>query len=404
METTFTLSELKKSYQLGYLVEDERGYLVRTANGYPALRENCTEINGDYYHTEQDADEIGYDEINDEYVLSSDLIEVITGRNRNGVETKYTVQDSDFIRINGDWYTIDGAEECDYVCLHNGDWIDRDYASWVESEGEYYHTDDCYYWDCDNEWHLEPEPDGGLFEYHSNNRKDVSFSRVRVGFEVEKEDGSERDGIDAPDLFDETGWAAERDGSLCNETGFELVSPTFDLHGTDFAAEFEKVKSLVNADYSDACGGHINYSNELDTPTQMAESVSGYFPLLYAMYPKRVGTTYCKAKSKKEILTCSDKYQSVSIKSNRIEFRIFPAVQNVRNLLFRTGLIQVMDKNRTANELDVLNALCTKGSDLSNHLRTIYTDEKLIALVGRFARFMRELEGMEVAPSAMVIK
>lgn len=399
-----TLPKLRKSYACGYLVEGERGEIVETASGFFALRANCTKIDGDYYHTEQDEDEIGYDEINDEYVLASDLIEVITGRTRHGVETKYTVKDFDFVLIDGDWYTIDGAEECDFVCLHNGRWIDRDYACWIESEGEYYHTDDCYYWESDSEWHLEPEPDGDLFEYHSGNRRDRSKTHIKVGFEVEKEDGSKRDEIDASGLFDSTGWAAERDGSLCDETGFELISPTFDLHETDFAAEFEQVESLINADYSDACGGHINYSNELETPLQMAESVSGYFPLLYAMYPKRVGTTYCKAKSKKEILTCSDKYQSVSIKNNRIEFRIFPAVRNVKNLLFRTGLIQVMDKNRTSNEMDVLTAICTKGTPLSDHLRTVYTDEKLIALVGRFARFMRELEGVEVAPSEMVVK
>lgn len=389
------LSILRLSIQLGYLdLENRNGELIETANGYAAFSGDCQEIDGSYYHSEKDEDQFIYDELNNEYILECESVSVITGRRGN---TEITHENNrDIFEIDGSYYTSDGARENGFMQLHNGDWIDEDYSCFVESEGDYYHQDDCYWNDRTNEYQLERPSEGQLFECSFSDYVDLSDTDVKIGFEVEKEDTSILEDLHAPDLLDATDWAAVSDGSL-GSGGFELVSPIFNLHETNFSSKFQKVKEYLNADYSDNCGGHINYSNELETPRQMAESISGYLPLLYAMYPKRIQKRWCIMKPKNELLESSDKYQAVCMKRNRIEFRIFPAVKNVEQLVWRAELIKIFDLNRCESESDVLSAICDPKSELNQHLRKVYPDlEKFTAMVQRVVFHIVNIEKIEI--------
>jgi hypothetical protein len=389
------LSLLRMSVQLGYLdLENRNGELTETVSGYAAFSGDCQEIDGNYYHAEKDEDEYCFDELNDEYILCCDAVEVITGRRGN---TEITHCDNrDIFEIDGNYYTSDGARENGFIQLHDGDWIDEDNACYVESEGDYYHQDDCYYNDRTNEYQLERPSEGELFECSFSDYVDKSTTETKIGFEVEKEDASILENLHAPDLLDATDWAAVSDGSL-GSGGFELVSPIFDLHDTNFFAEFSEVKKYLNADYSDNCGGHINYSNELETPREMAESISGYLPLLYAMYPKRIQQRWCMMKPKNELLESSDKYQAVCMKRNRIEFRIFPAIKNLEQLVWRAELIKIFDLNRCESESEVLSEICNPTSELNKHLRKVYADlEKFTAMVQRVVFHIVNVEKIEV--------
>jgi hypothetical protein len=389
------LSLLRMSIKEGYLdLENRNGELIKTAHGYAAFSGDCQEIDGSYYHSEKDEDEFIYDDFNDEYILSCESVSVITGR--RGFMSIAHENNRDIFEISGDYYTRDGARENGFVQLHDGDWCDEDDACYVESEGDYYHQNDCFWNDRTNEYQLEEPNNGELFECSFSDYVDKSTMETKIGFEVEKEDSSILENLHAPDLLDATDWAAVSDGSL-GSGGFELVSPIFDLHGTNFCAEFSEVKKYLNADFSENCGGHINYSSELETPKKMAESISGYLPLLYAMYPKRIQKRWCIMKPKNELLESSDKYQAVCMKRNRIEFRIFPAVKNLEQLVWRAELIKIFDLNRCESESEVLSTICDPGSDLNKHLRKVYTDlEKFTAMVQRVVFHIVNVEKIEV--------
>jgi len=74
--------------------------------------------------------------------------------------------------------------------------------------------------------------------------------------------------------------------------------------------------------------------------------------LFYAMYPNRCNQNYCKAKTKTELKNDNEKYQAIKIHANRIEIRIFPAVRSVKQLIFRTKLLEIILNNPTDNYLD----------------------------------------------------
>jgi hypothetical protein len=102
----------------------------------------------------------------------------------------------------------------------------------------------------------------------------------------------------------------------------------------------------VKADTSERCGGHINLSHPKMTSDYLFDRVKYYLPLLYAMYPKRRNVTYCvKKKIIGNEVDFSRKYSPIAIKSDRIEFRIFSAIKNTKQLSFRLKLVKMMAEN-----------------------------------------------------------
>lgn len=123
-----------------------------------------------------------------------------------------------------------------------------------EVDGEWYHHDDLYYWECDGEYHLEPEPgdeddeddDDGSYLLEgwtascSHLEHDTTFTPAPIGdftmgieLEVEVKDtwsGSRHESLqDCNDYFndrDRLGQYAmfKRDGSLSDSRGFEIVT------------------------------------------------------------------------------------------------------------------------------------------------------------------------------------
>jgi hypothetical protein len=70
------------------------------------------------------------------------------------------------------------------------------------------------------------------------------------------------------------------------------------------------------------------------------------------MYPNRCNENYCKAKTKSALKSDNEKYQALKIYSSRIEVRIFPAVRSVKQLMFRTKLLEIILNNPTDNYID----------------------------------------------------
>jgi hypothetical protein len=301
----------------------------------------------------------------------------------------------------------------EYVCaddsyVHYGVYNNRGNEGWFRSD-DYVYTEDteryfydadvaesngCYFDDDTDEWYQERSSDSvshNNASYHSMRRHilcDLGSTPFRAGFEIEKEDG-EAGLINYSILYDATYWVKEGDGSLDSRTGYELISPTYPLFTNDLdkiIEDNEDLRTLINADFSDRCGGHINLSAQNYNPEQLFEGLSGFFPLLYAMYEHRLGGGYCQAKKKHQYYG-KDKYSAVFIKDQLIEFRIFPAVRSVRNLIWRRDLIRIMCNNINKDEIAVVKMMSSPTSPLYRHLRKVFSQEQIIRKIGMFVEY-----------------
>lgn len=273
-----------------------------------------------------------------------------------------------------DYYTVNGCDDFNYVMSES---IAYDYGLYLHDDGEFYTEEE----DDDKDY---------TFDYHSGNRvfsPEAQRAEWRIAYEVEKEDHDVKSEESAYECFRRTGWAKERDGSLDDYSGFEFVSPVFDMFKVN-ADTFADVKSYINADFSKSCGGHINISHISMTNRELYQSIKSYMPLLYCLYQGRVNNTYCPAISKHS--SANDKYGAVFIKDSRLEFRIFGAVKNVTNLLWRTELIKYMVSNRDLSEAQVLKNMLDGRGKLHALLRKVYSVEQIIAKAELFYKYCRQ--------------
>jgi hypothetical protein len=221
------------------------------------------------------------------------------------------------------------------------------------------------------------------FGYHSQRPRYISSrSKFKIGVEIEKESfaGARHNNRE---IFRAFGWVKESDSSLDGRIGYELVSPAFGLFGNNLIKEAEKLEakfpSLINGETSNACGGHIHFSRANTSGADTLELYCGYLPLLYSIYKTRTKRDYCKGKEKEELKYSRDKYQAVRVLDNRIEFRIFPAVKNVKTLAWRIELLRYMAKNPTASPVQVVNDLCDKRTKLHKLFLEIFTEKTIYA-------------------------
>ena len=319
-----------------------------TDEDYERLRDDCAIVYCEYY--EEDVWE------------GNTIFGVVDGRGNTG----YFHRDSD------------------YICCR-----DYDYNYVIDSDVAY--DLGLHYWESDGDYHPEPEEtETALFDYHSGHRtfsNEAAQAEWRIAYEVEKEDEDIREREDAWVCFSRTGWAKERDGSLCSDSGFEFISPVFDMFKVT-ADTFSDVSDYIDADYGKDCGGHINISHITMTPRELYESIKSYMPMLYALYNGRTKNTYCPAISKHS--SANDKYGAVYLKDSRLEFRIFSAVKNVTNILWRTELIKYIVSNRDVSEAQVLKNMLDGRSKLHTILRKVYSVEQIIKKGELFYRYCRD--------------
>lgn len=235
------------------------------------------------------------------------------------------------------------------------------------------------------------------YDYHRDfNVKQLQFEQkyvFKIGCEIEKQSylGSKHSNVSIGQRF---GWKKERDGSLCNTIGYELVSPCYPLFTDDLINEAKEIEqafpNLINGNDHDlishsrgnsACGGHIHFSRSYTSARDTFEMISGYIPLFYAIYKKRSESSYCSAKEKSRMKDSSEKMQAVRIIDDmvnpRIEFRIFPLVKNIDQLEWRIGLLRIMANNPTNRFNEVANMLTDKESDLYKHMAKEFAPSKI---------------------------
>jgi hypothetical protein len=328
----------------------------------------------------------------DEYVHLDDTVLVIGRRGdtyRQSIE--YVENDSDFVYFDGEYYDESGVEWADIV--------------WVQDQGEYGYSEDNYYHEGCGDYYSYPEDDDDDAEYvrgyHNGSYRSLKFdnkSKYCIGYEIEKEDDIVKESIEIRDFENATNdlWRKERDGSLCDYKGYELISPTFEF---DIDKIFEHIESNehlvahINADISTSCGGHIHLSEQGLNGDEIFEKVKGYTPLFYALYYGRVDKTFSKGKSNRDLKNENEKYQAIKIHHDRVEFRIISAVPNVKTLKWRTKLLRMILEHPTD---DVIKAYYNVDTKFTKLLKQTYSDEKLVELKERFIKFTRQFEGIEV--------
>jgi hypothetical protein len=378
-----------KNYAINYLIDR----LGKTSEEAVELWQEFGEDDISYFEEKYS---VCFDEIDKEYIDSNSAVYC----EREGV---YTHEDNTFYcEYSQEYFTSENysSEEIIGDCgnyisnywrrlSHNE--LNRRFGLYYNSNGEFC-TEEEYY----SEQEEEEEDPNYNFPYHGSSPSDLSNGEsAKIGFEIEKEDFNIKTEFIAYELQDKTGWGKENDSSLDSHSGYELVSPIFPLHESMdyFISEFTQVEELINASYSKSCGGHINYSNADYYQEELLNQISGWIPLIYSLYEHRIGNTYCKAKSPDKLREEREKYQAIRIKSNCLEFRIFPAVKNVKNLLWRLRLIQIMDLNKTNSVRQVIQFMTDENHDLFKLLTEIFSLDKLIQKVNRVAYFSSNYEG-----------
>ena len=260
----------------------------------------------------------------------------------------------------------------------------------AESRGYYYLESADDYIHEDERYRFEEKNNAG---YHDLERLwdcDMHNTKFTIGFEVEKEDDDAYQ-IKYQKLYNDTKWIKESDGSLDSGNGYELVSPVYDLYGKKLDADITRddLVTLIDAEYSSNCGGHINIGSNSFTTKELNEGLSCFYPLLYAMYENRLGQTYCVAKNKNEYHQGNEKYSAIYVKSKVLEFRIFPAVRDVKNLIWRRDLMRIFVNNINKSEVDVLKMLVNKKSLLYKHLSKIFSEDKIMQKANLFIKYSK---------------
>jgi hypothetical protein len=133
--------------------------------------------------------------------------------------------------------------------------------------------------------------------------------------------------------------------------------------------DFCNVKNVRNA------GGHIGFSMEGKNDEQLLDLCRGFLPLIYAMHKKRLTCDYCTPKKIDDLKADGSKYQSIRLRGNYIEFRIFGAVRTFDTILFRLDLFRIMAANLGANFGKVILMAVNVNHPLNKLLRRVYNTQ-----------------------------
>jgi len=392
------LSELRLLYELLETKDRVKRAIASINEGYVSIDEFD---NGEYFpydgmfYSQEHFDRDGNGNlvsIEDSYYCEQtmkrwhedDIVTCFFGRGERYCQERWAA--NNLSRYNGDYYDEDALDHHDIIRCEDND--------------ELMHRDDAYYHDNDGCYYSEPQ-ETYTRGYHDGSYKTVYFdgkSKYKIGYEIEKEDTSVLDSIDIDEFESETDhvWRKERDGSLDSDSGYELISPTFELDIDKIFDHIERNDTLVqhiNADISTRCGGHIHLSHNDLTGYELFDKIKGYTPLLYALYYGRVDKNYCKGKNNEDLKNQNEKYQAIKIHGNRIEFRIISAVPNVKTLKWRTKLLMMIIQHPTN---DVIRAYYNVDTKFTKLLKQTYSDDRLIELKERFVKFTKQFEGLDI--------
>lgn len=185
----------------------------------------------------------------------------------------------------------------------------------------------CRFWQLDN-YHSCTTP-----EYTTKWKK----SKIRLWFEVEKQEI-----LDTKHIIElkKNKWRAEQDGSV---NWWEYITPVLSID--EVKDYFEKFKFIFDYAVDSRCWWHIHFSSkEVKDTTTLYKQMSPFRPLLWAIFPTRASNSYSNKNSR-----LWEKYRDWNLRDETIEFRIFPWVEKMEDVLFRTEILRFIYNNRILN-------------------------------------------------------
>ena len=325
-----------------------------------AICEDCVMVDDEWFHEIQDDDEYKYDELDQEYISSGDSVLVNDSRREYYTHIdNCTINSNSIYQLGDDFYTMAYIENDDDLVF--------------DIDGELRHRDDVYYWECDDEYHDEPENDeddednddedsnSSIIRNYSYkptrqfismpyDAKDVPFFGIEL--EVEKMDKSETTRGDMAKKIENKAWYFKNDGSLNN--GFELVShPLTFSYIKHSAKDFENaLNELSNNAYNsynaNTCGMHIHISKKAFGTWQLYKFMKFFaenVPFIVAISQRKMeklvqwaniednddNTLMYKAKKKEGN---SARYVAINLQNySTIEVRIFRGTLNFQSFM-----------------------------------------------------------------------
>lgn len=342
-------------------------------------------------------------------VDASDAVEITFGFRRGTlihVGDSISTYDGEVVHSD-DAYYCDGdgeyyADSSDLIYVDNGScsgYYFSDDVVHAEDACDFYHVDDIgnYVFEhSDGCYYTEEERTERCHSYHSGYRPMLTTddTKFTIGFEVEKEDEEVLDNWDL-DNVDDTKWSREEDGSLDSNSGFELVSPTYDLMTDDLDTDVatDILSAHINAKFSDNCGGHINFGIKGLDGQETYDKVKGFVPVLLSLYQARLRSRWCPAKKSYN----DSKYSAVVIKGSYIEFRAPSAVISVTNLLWRRDLLRIMASNLDKGTLFFIREMLTPTSALHKHLLKVVSAPTIYRRAAFAAALAEKMTGTDYA-------
>ena len=271
--------------------------------------------------------------------------------------------------------------------FHEDD-LNGDDIVYSEYEDGYYHIDEMIYSERQNDWVLECNyKEGNLAGYHQLKRQDLSdnghFSDFLIGFEIEKNSVPDNfSNYEYSKIHENTGFCLEED---CSINGYELISPKLDMFD-NIESYFKGVSDLVNHHDSSSynnCGGHISISHRENTTIDLYTTIEYYIPLLYIMFPDRCNNHYSLSGDKNTIKSGSNR-RAINIENKRIEFRIFPYVKNMDDIMNRTNLLCYFVTHPVNNCQDVIKEL--QSNELRKIIKKVVVDIDLINIISNYQK------------------
>jgi hypothetical protein len=271
---------IEKSIENGYLRDNwkddkENNYknIVSTYSGYYAFEHDCTIVEGEYLHENEDADDYIYDEIDEHYIFSDNASYVETGR-------------------DGFYTHDDNCSGCNGIYRYNSMWINDAYMERYDlvhdCDGDIRNIDDVYYWESDCEWHDEPEE--GSEEEEDDDDDDMDSATINsysyrpsmkfcslsnensnapffgIELEVERKNSKGLKHKYMAGMIQHEHWYFKTDGSLTD--GFEIVTHpmTFNYIQQSEKTFTDSLKLLIENGYNsydaNTCGMHIHISKK----------------------------------------------------------------------------------------------------------------------------------------------
>lgn len=275
-------------------------------------------------------------------------------------ESCHNSYDDDYVLYDGEIVSL--CYEDLMICAETGRVAPEDEFTYRAGVG--------YVWRSARSW---------LQDYHSSGyveriSEDEEPSKWRFGVEVEKEDMdalmSESDNLS--EICNTYGWKFERDSSLDDNEGFEMVSPIYDLFSDLYERDINEAKGLkhlLSADGTNSCGGHMHISCEGKTAFEVFTAFKNVIPLIYCMYMSRLGQDSYNDFMTIDKVSVGNRGSQVSV-VNTFEIRTFPIVTCKSDLVNRVKFLR-----KIANVIDGYKRVTVTKPSVLKLISEMTTDE-----------------------------